>query len=91
LYSTDDKLIEAICCFALFTDVITRVSDKFANSIGFAYVPYIRVYGRVQAVFTAVYSAVYMGRVPGRVRVVYKAIYGHVHGRALYDVLVHGA
>ena len=38
----------------MFRDVITRVREKVANCIGFAYGPCIRVHGRAQAVFTTV-------------------------------------
>jgi len=66
----------------LFTNAITRVSEKVANSIGFVYGPCIRVHDRVQAVFmgvyrpstrpsTRLYTAVYT--------VVYKTVPGAVY------------
>jgi len=41
----------------LSTDVITRVYEKVANSVGYVYGPCIRVHDRVQAVLTAKYTA----------------------------------
>jgi len=74
----------------LFTDVVTAVCEKVANSIGFVYWPCIRVHGRVHAVN---YTVAYTGRVVYTTARTRPCIYGpytvytgHVHGhvRAVY-------
>jgi len=43
----------------LSTDVITKVYEKFANSLGFVYELCTRVHGHVDGNVRAVYNAVY--------------------------------
>jgi len=89
----------------LFTDVITTVCEKVANSIGFVYgrclYVHDRVHGRVQAVFRAVtppctrasYTAMYAAQYTAVYMVVYTVVYTRtrpVHSRGLCICPVHG-
>ena len=77
----------------MFTDVITTVCEKLANSIGFVYWPCIRLHDRIhgcgQAVYIAVYTARYTPRVHEHIYVqghVYTdtartRVHGRIHGR----------
>jgi len=58
-YSIFNKLPVISNIFALFTDVITTVCEKVANSIGFVYGPCIRVHNRVHGRVHDPYMAVY--------------------------------
>jgi len=58
----------------MFTDVITTVCEKLANSIGFVYWPCIRLHDRIHGCGQAVYIAVYTARYTPRVHSLYTAV-----------------
>jgi len=68
----------------VFTNVITTVCEKVANSVGFVYGPCIRLHERVHGRYTAVNT----GRVYGQYTAVYTAQHTAVYMVVYMDKII---